>query len=186
MNERDEIVNLNPPLEERDVESLGIGDLVEISGTMVTARDEAYERILETARGGGDLPVNLEGGVVYHCGPLVESEDGGWRIVAAGPTTSARLDDMQVEFVRTTGVRCLIGKGGMSADVSREVGGLGCVYLAFPGGAAALAADAIESVRDVIWLDLGIPEAVWVLEVEGFGPLTVATDVEGESLYRRT
>lgn len=185
MSEDEEIVTLDPPLTEEEVDELEAGDLVEISGTIVTVRDEAYERILKLSGEGKELPVDLEGGVVYHCGPLAESTDGGWKIIAAGPTTSARLDELQVNFVESTGVRALVGKGGVGKEVASNLCSLGCVYLAFPGGAAALAAEAIKSIKDVIWEDLGTVEATWILEVEKFGPMIVGIDVGGRNLYRR-
>jgi len=129
--------------------------------------------------------LDLTGAVVYHCGPLVKRTSGGWKVLSAGPTTSARLDDVQAEFVRRTGVRGLIGKGGVGAQVAEELSRLGCVYFAFPGGAGALAARSIKSVKHVYWKELGLAEALWVLRVEDFGPLVVAVDVHGKNLYRR-
>ena len=176
---------LNTPLTFEDVRGLEAGDLVEITGTVYTARDKAYKRILEKKREGKDPPVDLNGGVVYHCGPLAKETKDGWKIVAAGPTTSARMDDMEDEFVKSTGVRALIGKGGLGPSAAEEISELGCVYLAFTGGAAALAADSIVFVKDLFWEDLGTAEALWALEVKGFGPLLVGVDVEGRNLYER-
>lgn len=185
MSEKNKIIKLVPPLSGKDVRELEVGDLVEISGRIVTARDRAYERILKLSREGEELPVDLEGGVVYHCGPLVKPTEDGWNILAAGPTTSARLDDMQAEFIEVTGVRALIGKGGVGEEVVPSLSSLGCVYLAFTGGAAALAAEAIKSVEKLVWKDLGKTEAIWVLKVRDFGPLTVAVDTKGGNLYKR-
>ena len=172
---------LSPPLGERDVRKLRAGELVSVTGRIVTARDRAYARVLA----GGKLPVKLRGGVVYHCGPLAKQTPRGWQIISAGPTTSARLDRMQVEFVRRTGVRALVGKGGISEEIAAELARLGCVYLAFTGGAAVLAARAIEKVERVLWQNLGAAEALWVLRVRDFGPLVVAIDVHGNNLYLR-
>lgn len=180
---RNEIITLNPPLSRKNVMDLEVGDLVQISGKIITARDEAYEKILESIKEGEEIPVNLERGIVYHCGPLVKQENNNWEVIAAGPTTSARLDDMQVDFVEKTGVRALIGKGGIGKKIIPEVSSLDCVYLAFTGGAAALAADNIVGVEEMFWEDLGLPEALWVLKVEDFGPLTVAVDTSGNDLY---
>ncbi len=178
-----EIITLEPPLDRTDVENLEAGDLVQISGKIVTARDEAYEKILKFIREGEKIPVDLEGSIIYHCGPLVKQDTKGWEVIAAGPTTSARLDDMQVEFVKKTGARALVGKGGIGREIVPEVSSMGCVYLAFTGGAAALAADSIIGVEGMFWKDLGLPEALWVLRVENFGPLTVAVDTSGNDLY---
>jgi len=178
-------IELKTPLDEREVSELRAGDVVKVTGEIVTARDKAYARALKILRSRKKLPLNLERAVVYHCGPLAEKNEKGWRIISAGPTTSARMDDMQVEFVRLTGVKALIGKGGVGEEVARELSRLGCVYLAFTGGAGVLAARAVKRVSKVFWLELGEPEAVWVLKVEKFGPLIVGVDALGGNLYRR-
>ncbi len=183
MNEK-EMINLKPPLCQEDIKNLKIGDLVQISGRIITARDEAYERILEFYEKEKKLPIDLEGEIIYHCGPLVKQENKNWKIIAAGPTTSARLDDMQVDFVEKTGVKALIGKGGIGKKIVPEISSLGCIYLSYTGGAAALAAESIIGVKNLFWEDLGLPEALWVLKVENFGPLTVAVDTFGENLYK--
>ncbi|MEA1904319.1 MAG: FumA C-terminus/TtdB family hydratase beta subunit [Candidatus Hadarchaeota archaeon] len=179
------VTTLKPPLSEREVKKLRAGEFVKLTGKIVTARDRAYARMLKLLRSRKRLPVDLRDGVIYHCGPLVKRTPKGWKVISAGPTTSARLDEIQAEFVRRTGVRALVGKGGISEKVARKIGGLGCVYLAFPGGAGALAAQAIRSVERVLWRDLGPAEALWTLQVRDFGPLTVAVDTHGRSLYHR-
>lgn len=175
------LTRLSPPLSENDVRKLRAGDLVSITGKIVTARDKTYARAISGAK----LPVDLQGGIVYHCGPLAKRTHSGWKIVSAGPTTSARMDRMQVEFIESTGVRALMGKGGMGEKVTGQLVRLGCVYLAFPGGAGALAAKSIEKIEGVFWEDLGVPEALWVLRVRDFGPLVVAIDTKGNNLYLR-
>ncbi len=159
---------------------LRVGDIVTIDGIIVTARDKVYARVTS----GKKLPIDLNGGVVYHCGPIAERAGKSWRIISAGPTTSARMDPMQVEFVKRTGTRALIGKGGVGAEVAGDLAKRGCVYLAFTGGAGALAASQIERVESVFWKELG-PEAVWVFSVKGFGPLVVAIDAAGGNLYEK-
>lgn len=183
MSEGNENVTLNPPLNKENINKLKAGDLVEITGTILTARDKSYEKILKITREGKDPPVDLNGQIIYHCGPLAKPAEEGPEILAAGPTTSARLDDMQIEFVENTGVRGLVGKGGVSEEVASKLGSLGCIYFSFTGGAAALAADAITSVEDLIWEDLGTAEAIWVLKVKKFGPLVVSVDTAGNNLY---
>lgn len=172
---------LRPPLEEKDVEKLTAGDIVSVSGRIVTARDKAYARVLSD----GKPPLKLLGGIVYHCGPLATKIGRGWKILSAGPTTSARLDGMQKEFVKLSGVRAMIGKGGVGEDVANELAQLGCVYLAYPGGAGVVAAKSIKKVEKVVWPELGTAEAMWVLQVEDFGPLVVAIDSRGKNLYLR-
>jgi len=177
------LTRLSPPLDKRDVQRLRAGQLVSITGQIVTARDRAYARGLGLLRAGRPLPVDLRGGVVYHCGPLARKKPSGWEILSGGPTTSARLDLVQSEFVERTGVRALVGKGGVSEEVASELARLGCVYLAFTGGAGVLAAQAIEKVERVLWQKLGAAEALWVLRVRDFGPLVVAIDAQGNDLY---
>ncbi|MEM2674402.1 MAG: FumA C-terminus/TtdB family hydratase beta subunit [Candidatus Hadarchaeales archaeon] len=167
-----------------ELKRLRAGEFVRLTGLLYTARDRTYRKILETLRGGGSLPVDLRGGAVYHCGPIVVRRGGGYEVLSCGPTTSSRLDEMQEEFVRRTGVRILVGKGGMDPRVARRVSGLGCVYLAFTGGAGALAASFVRGVRGVHWPELGV-EAMWVLEVREFGPLLVVVDAQGRSLHSR-
>ncbi len=177
------IFKLRPPLGEGDVKRLRAGDLVSVTGKIVTARDKAYARAIELLRARKRLPLDLRGAVVYHCGPLARKTPRGWEILSAGPTTSARVDHMQVEFVAKTGVRALIGKGGVGEDVATELSRLGCAYLAFTGGAGVLAARAIKKVEKILWQDLGIAEALWILRAQDFGPLVVAIDARGNNLY---
>lgn len=177
--------HLKTPISEEDVRKLGLGDVVYISGILVTARDSAHERALELAKEGkiDEIPVNFEGLALYHCGPVVKKIDGEWKVIAGGPTTSARMESMEGDFIRTFKVRAIIGKGGMGRNTAEAAKEVGAFYGAFTGGAAALAAQAIKRVREVHWLDLGTPEALWVFEVEKFGPLVVAIDAKGNNLY---
>jgi len=179
------LIELRPPLNDKKIKQLKAGDTVSVSGTVVTARDKAYVRALTLLRSGKKLPIDLHGGIVYHCGPLAKKTARGLKIASAGPTTSVRLDSMQVEFVKRTGVGALVGKSGVNEDVARELARLDCVYLAFTGGAGVLAAQAIQRVKKVFWRDLGPAEALWVLNVKKFGPLVVAVDTKGNNLYQR-
>lgn len=169
-------VKLRTPLSEKDVLKLKAGDVVHLSGEIVTARDAAHRRILSLP--GEELPFNPEGAVIYHCGPVVRKKANGWEVVSAGPTTSARMN-RYLDGILSLGVRGIIGKGGMRAEPFKGR----AVYFAFTGGAGSLAAESIKRVKAVHWLDLGIPEALWVLEVGDF-PLIVAIDAHGNSLYR--
>ncbi|MEM0449677.1 MAG: FumA C-terminus/TtdB family hydratase beta subunit [Methanomassiliicoccales archaeon] len=178
-------MKLKTPLSEEDVRSLKAGDTVTISGIIYTGRDEMHQRALEYAREGRRLPFDLQGAAIFHAGPIVRKEGGGWKVVAAGPTTSSRLDPLEPEFIERFGVRAIIGKGGMSQQTVEAMQRHGCVYLAMTGGAAVLGAEGIVEVKDVEWLDLGMPEAFWALEVRGFGPLTVGIDAHGHSLYAK-
>ncbi|WMW25679.1 FumA C-terminus/TtdB family hydratase beta subunit [Methanolobus sediminis] len=172
---------LNTPLKKEDVDKLKAGDIVYLSGTVYTARDEAHARILEMAEEKKELPFDLEGAVIYHCGPLMKGKDDDWEVVAAGPTTSARMSKMTPKLLDIHGVRAFVGKGGMD-NVTGAMKGKS-VYLAFTGGCAALAAMSIEKVNTVHWLDLGMPEAVWELKVKNFGPLVVGIDSHENDLF---
>lgn len=153
-----------------EVLDLCAGDRVELSGTIYTARDEAHIRMLEDG-----IPFDPEGAVIFHCGPLISGD----RVVAAGPTTSARMNSL-CSFLLDAGVRAFIGKGGMSAGVSSLMRGR-AVYLAYTGGCAALAASRME-LKGVHFEDLGMAEAVWEISVDRL-PLTVAMDAHGGDLY---
>lgn len=174
---------LETPISEEDVRELRVNDTLFISGTIVTARDQAHRRALEISRRGERLPLNLEGLAVYHSGPLMRRKNGIWEAIAAGPTTSARLEDFEEEFIRNFKPRAIIGKGGMGLKTTEAMSIYGAIYAAYTGGAAVLAAKAIRKVVAVFWLDLGMPEAMWVLEVKDFGPLTVAIDTVGNNLF---
>jgi fumarate hydratase subunit beta len=178
-------MKLETPLGKEEVRALKVGDAVTIDGTIITGRDEVHIRALEHAREGRDLPLDLKGAVIFHAGPIMKKDGGKWKAIAAGPTTSSRMNSMEPEFIERFGVRAIIGKGGMSRPTVDAMAKFGCVYLAFTGGAAVQGARGITEVRGVEWLDLGMPEAMWILEVKGFGPLTVAIDASGNSLYKR-
>ncbi len=174
---------LKTPISEEDVRKLEVNDTIYITGTVFTARDEAHHRALEFHKEGKELPIDLQGLAVFHCGPIVKKEDDKWIIVAAGPTTSTRMGLFEDEFIKNFKVRVVIGKGGMGKRTTDAMKKYGAVYGALTGGAAVLAAKAIKNVRSVEWYDLGMPEAMWVLEVEDFGPLTVAIDAHGNNLF---
>ncbi|MDI6718185.1 MAG: FumA C-terminus/TtdB family hydratase beta subunit [Methanomicrobiales archaeon] len=153
-----------------EVLDLRAGDRITLSGIVYTARDEAHRRMLE--RG---IPFDPRGAAVYHCGPLVR--DG--RVLAAGPTTSARMNAFTA-FLLDRGVRALIGKGGMGGEVVEHLRGRG-VYLAFTGGCAVLAASRM-ALEGVYWEDLGMAEAIWILRLDRL-PLVVGIDARGTDLF---
>jgi len=177
------VYKLKTPISEEDVRKLKVSDVIYVTGTMITARDSAHKRALGFFKEGKELPINLEGLAVFHCGPIVKKEDDKWTVVAAGPTTSTRMDLFEDEFIKAFKVRVVIGKGGMGRRTTEGMKKYGAVYGAFTGGAAVLAAKAIKNVRSVEWFDLGMPEALWILEVEDFGPLIVAIDAHGNNVF---
>lgn len=174
---------LTTPVSEGQVRKIRVGDLIYISGVLYSLRDAGHRRALEYLRSGKPLPVSFSGMAVYHMGPVVRRMGGKWRIISAGPTTSARMEDYVAEFIEGAGVRVMIGKGGMGFRTAEACRRFGALYAVFPGGAGALAAKAIEDVEGVEWLDLGVPEALWVMRVRDFGPLLVAIDSEGNNYY---
>jgi fumarate hydratase subunit beta len=172
---------LYTPIDKQEIMKLNTGDIVYLTGTVLTVRDEAHKRILEMAEYGRSLPFELNGSVIYHCGPLMKKGNREWEVIAAGPTTSSRMSDMTPKLLEKFNVRALIGKGGMQ-NVSDSMKNR-CVYLTYTGGCAALAVESITKVSNVYWLDLGMPEAVWELEIKNFGPLIVGIDAKGNDLY---
>ncbi len=167
------------PIAERDVRELRVGDVFYISGQMFTARDEAHKMMLEHG-----APLSVEGIPVFHCGPVVRKVGEGWDLLAGGPTTSVRMEGLEADFLRKFRPRVIVGKGGMGEKTLAALSEEGAVYTHFTGGAGALAAQAVKAVEAVYWLEeLGIPEAVWVLRVENFGPLVVTMDAHGRSLH---
>lgn len=175
--------HLRTPISEDDARKLKVGDAVYITGDMFTARDSAHRRALEYHAEGKELPIDMKGKALFHCGPLVKKMDGKYKIISAGPTTSTRMEIFEDQFIEKFRVRVIIGKGGMGPRTTEACKTFGAVYCAFTGGAGALAGKAIKQVKSVEWLDLGMPEALWILEVEDFGPLTVAIDAHGHNLY---
>jgi len=177
------VYKLRTPISEEEIRKLRVNDVLYISGTIVTARDQAHRRALELHKQGKPLPINLEGLAVFHCGPLMGKESDKWVIVSAGPTTSTRMEVFEDEFIEKFKVRVIIGKGGMGARTTEAMKKYGAVYGAFTGGAGVIAAQAVKNIKGVEWFDLGMPEALWILEVEEFGPLTVAIDSHGNNLF---
>jgi tartrate/fumarate subfamily iron-sulfur-dependent hydro-lyase beta chain len=175
--------HLKTPVPEAEIRKLKMGDLVYVTGTVITARDEAHLKALELHEIGEKPPVDFEGVGIFHCGPIMKKVDGGWTVVAAGPTTSARMEIFQDKFIETFRPAIIIGKGGMGDRTSKACQEFGCVYGAFTGGAALLAARGIMKVRDVFWLEeLGMPECLWVYDVEDFGPMIVTIDTHGNNM----
>src|SRR4030067_2253132 len=177
------IYKLKTPISEDQIRKLKVNDVLYVTGTIVTARDQAHRRALEYFKDNKPLPLNLDGLAVFHCGPVVAKQGEKWIAVAAGPTTSTRMDLFEDEFIKDFKVRVVIGKGGMGKRTTDAMQKYGAVLGAFTGGAAVLAARAIKSVKGVEWFDLGVPEAMWIFEVEEFGPLAVAIDSHGNNLF---
>ena len=174
---------LKTPISEEDVRKLNVGDIVYITGKIYTARDQAHRRILEYADKGLKIPVDLNGSVIFHVGPIVKKQDDKWIVISAGPTTSTRMNLTTPKLLENFAVRIIIGKGGMSKEVAEALKRRGAVYCHFTGGAGVFAAKAVKNVEGVVWLDLGVPESLWRFEVENFGPVIVTIDSKGRSIY---
>jgi fumarate hydratase class I len=183
------------PISDESIRSLKVGDPVALSGVMITGRDTVHKWMVETfvkktrSPGGDDLDVYevikpyLEGGVLYHCGPVVSGlESGDYRFVAAGPTTSTREEPYQSDVMNHFNIKGVVGKGGMGAKTLAACHDVPGVYLHAIGGAASLIAQSVSRVLDVYKLDFGVPEAMWVIEVVDF-PAVVTMDSHNHSLH---
>jgi tartrate/fumarate subfamily iron-sulfur-dependent hydro-lyase beta chain len=167
------------------LKKLRINDVLYVTGNIFTARDSAHMKLRGMKP--KDLPFDPSVMGLYHCGPLMKQENGQWVAVSAGPTTSSRMEEFEDILLDRFGFHLIIGKGGMGERTGKALKKTGSVYTAFPGGAGVLAAEKITHVYQVYWLEeLGMPEAVWILEVKEFGPLIVAMDSFGQSIYQRS
>ena len=170
---------LSYPFAESDVRALKAGEAVLVSGLVFTGRDRFHKHFAE----GGRLPVDFRDGALFHCGPVVVKEKGVWKVVAAGPTTSVRENPYEPAFIAASGVRLVIGKGGMDSATLAAMERHGAVYIQAVGGAAALSAASVKRVAGVDYLEeFGAAEACWHFEVEGFRGV-VAMDSHGRSLF---
>jgi fumarate hydratase class I len=168
---------LRTPLTEETVRALKVGDVVLIHGEIFTGRDAVHAWLMKNPP-----PVDLNGAIIYHCGPVMLKEGDRWITKAAGPTTSNREEPYQGEIIRRYGLRGVIGKGGMGARTAAAMKECGAVYLHAIGGAAQFYARAVEKVLGVYLMEFGIPEAMWHLQVKDF--LTIVTmDAHGHSLH---
>ena len=175
------MTELKVPCDEAAIRELKCGDFVEITGVIVTGRDAAHTFLLEEDR--EVYRKLLDGTVIYHCGPVVKKDNGEWRFLSAGPTTSAREEPYEYDVIKNYGLRGVIGKGGMGPKTLKACEEFGAVYLHALGGAGALAAARVKKVHDVKMLDeFGVPEAFWVIEVEKF-PVIVTMDSHGKNLH---
>ncbi|MEM2180955.1 MAG: L(+)-tartrate dehydratase subunit beta [Nitrososphaeria archaeon] len=171
---------INTPIKDDVLERINVGDIIYLNGVLVTARDAAHERFLKH---GLNLPLSLKFLPIFHAGPIIKKVDGGWSIVSIGPTTSMRMESLEYDFIERTGVKMIIGKGGMGSRTADACRKFKAVHAIFPGGCAVVAAERVRRVLGVEWLDLGVPEALWILEVENFGPLIISIDTKGNNMF---
>jgi L(+)-tartrate dehydratase beta subunit len=174
---------LTTPIRDEDLADLNAGDVVYLTGQLVTCRDVAHRRLIELGR---RLPVDLAGGAIFHAGPIVrQKEDGGYEMVSIGPTTSMRMEKFERDFIEQTGVKLVVGKGGMGAETAAGCVENKAVHAIFPGGCAVLAATQVEKIEGAEWKDLGMPETLWINRVKEFGPLIISIDTKGNNLIEQ-
>ena len=174
---------LTTPITDDDLEDLRVGDVVYLTGRIVTCRDVAHRRLIELKR---DLPVDLKGGAIFHAGPIVRRlGDGRFEMVSIGPTTSMRMEKFERQFIQQTGVKLIVGKGGMGPETEAGCREFKAVHAIFPGGCAVLAATEVEEIENAEWQDLGMPETLWVNRVKEFGPLIISIDTKGNNLIEK-
>lgn len=175
---------LKTPLSEADVRALKIGDTVKLSGSIFTARDRAHKYLIEEVTP-ETLEFSLNGGVLYHCGPLVRKKDGGFQLVVAGPTTSNRMNPYEADVIAKYGVRAIIGKGGMDDATLAALRKYGCAYLSAVSGAAVVLARYVTRILNAYKLkEFGMPECFWEFEVSEF-PTIVTMDTSGQSIHKQ-
>ena len=174
---------LTTPVSDADIESLKIGDVFYLSGALITSRDMVHFRHVEE---GMDLPYDLAGKAIFHAGPIMVPDDksrSGFRGVSIGPTTSMRMEKFEYEFVQKSGVRVIVGKGGMGPNTERACKEFGAIHCVFPAGNAVVAATEVEEIVEAQWRGLGMPETLWRWRVKEFGPLIASIDAEGRNLF---
>jgi L(+)-tartrate dehydratase beta subunit len=173
---------LKTPLTKEDLKDIKIGDVIYLDGHIVTCRDVAHRRLIEY---GKELPVDLNGGAIFHAGPIVQEVDGKYKMISVGPTTSMRMEKFEKEFIEKTGVKVIVGKGGMGPNTEEGCREHGAIHCVFPAGCAVIAAEEVEEIEDAHWKELGMPETLWVCRVKEFGPLIVSIDAEGNNIFEQ-
>lgn len=171
------------PVTDEDLADIHIGDIVYLDGDMVTCRDVAHRRLIEGKR---ELPVDLHGKAIFHAGPIVRpiaGKEDAYEMVSIGPTTSMRMEKFEKEFVEQTGVKVIIGKGGMKENTEYACKNFKAIHCVFPAGCAVVAATEVEYIAEHHWDELGMPETLWCCKVKEFGPLIVSIDSEGRNMF---
>lgn len=169
------------PVTAEDLKEIQIGDIVYLDGDLVTCRDVAHRRLIEAER---PLPVDVRDRAIFHAGPIVrQTGEDDFEIVSVGPTTSMRMERFESDFIEKTGVRVIVGKGGMAAETQKACRRFGAIHCVFPAGCAVAAAVEVERIAGHFWDELGMPETLWWCKVREFGPLIVSIDAEGRNLF---
>ncbi|SFT42211.1 L(+)-tartrate dehydratase beta subunit [Selenomonas sp. GACV-9] len=172
---------LTTPISAEDLEDIHVGDVIYLTGELTTCRDVAHRRVIEEQR---PLPVDVRNGAILHAGPIIRKHgEDDYEMVTVGPTTSMRMEKFEEAFIRETGVRLIIGKGGMGDGTMRGCREYKALHCVFPAGCAVVAADCVEKIIAANWMDLGMPETLWTSKVKEFGPLIVSIDTHGRNLF---
>ena len=172
---------LTTPVSAEDLKDIHIGDVVYLNGDLTTCRDVAHRRLVEEGR---PLPVNVKDAAIFHAGPIIRPlENDKFEMVSVGPTTSMRMEKFEYEFTKLTGVRVIVGKGGMGPNTERACKEFGAIHCVFPAGCAVVAATEVEKIVEHHWDELGMPETLWCNKVKEFGPLIVSIDAQGRNLF---
>lgn len=171
------------PVSTEDLKDIKVGDIVYLDGSMTTCRDVAHRRLVEEGR---ELPVDVRNNAIFHAGPIIRPlENDKFEMVSVGPTTSMRMEKFEYEFVKQTGVKVIIGKGGMKENTERACKEFSAIHCVFLAGNAVVAATEVEEIVRAEWRDLGMPETLWNCRVKEFGPLIVSIDTEGNNMFEK-
>ena len=172
---------LTTPIQAADLADIHAGDIVYLNGHITTCRDVAHRRLIEEGR---QLPVDLDGGAILHAGPIIRTcGEDAYEMVSVGPTTSMRMEKFEKKFIKETGVKLIVGKGGMGNGTMEGCRDYKAVHAVFPAGCAVVAAACVEEIEDANWKDLGMPETLWTCRVKEFGPLIISIDTHGRNLF---
>nr|WP_314398400.1 L(+)-tartrate dehydratase subunit beta [uncultured Campylobacter sp.] len=174
---------LTTPIAPEDLADIKIGDVIYLTGHIVTCRDVPHRRVVEE---GLELPLDIRGGAILHAGPIIrKTGDKSFEMVSVGPTTSMRMEKFEREFIAKTGVRLIVGKGGMGEGTMSGCKEFGAIHCVFPAGCAVVAATQVEEIESADWTELGMPETLWKCRVKEFGPLIVSIDAHGNNLFEQ-
>ncbi len=172
---------LKTPLDPAEIKLLNIGEILFLSGRIITARDQAHMMMLE--KGIPDI-LETKNMPVYHCGPIAKKKGQEWEITSIGPTTSMRMESLESDFLRKSGAKVIIGKGGMGSRTLESLRENGAVYLSITGGLGAMAMKQLGPAKTVHFIEeLGPVEAIWEFDAVELGPLVVTMDSKGNSLH---
>ena len=172
---------LTTPVSADDLKDIHIGDIIYLTGDLTTCRDVAHRRVVEENR---EIPVDVKDAAILHAGPIIRPlENDKYEMVSVGPTTSMRMEKFEYEFVKRTGVRVIVGKGGMKENTERACREFGAIHCVFPAGNAVVAATEVKEIVEAQWKDLGMPEMLWHCHVKEFGPLIVSIDSYGRNYF---